>query len=54
MPEKRDPWTEEDVGDAEGGQGAEFVESDHNEPGSQHPPGQDAEDPDAQDQAGKG
>ena len=38
MPEKDDPWTKE-VGEAEeGGTPAEYVESDHNEPGSQAPP----------------
>ena len=35
---KSDPWTEDDEGDEQGGQPAEFVESDHNEPGSQAPP----------------
>jgi hypothetical protein len=35
---KSDPWTEEDDGDEQGGQPAEFVESEHNEPGSQAPP----------------
>jgi hypothetical protein len=35
---KSDPWTEEDDGDEQGGQPAEFVESENNEPGSQAPP----------------
>ena len=37
-----DPWTKENDGDEKGGQPAEFVESDHNEPGSQQPPSGDA------------
>ena len=41
MPEKRDPWTQDDAGTEAGGQAAEFVETEHNEPGSQQPPGQD-------------
>ena len=39
---KSDPWIEEEGDDDEGGQPAEFVESDHNEPGSQAPPSGDA------------
>jgi hypothetical protein len=35
---RTDPWTKDNEGDDEGGQPSEFVESDHNEPGSQQPP----------------
>lgn len=42
MPDKEDPWTEDEVGDEEGGWPAEYVDSDTNEPGSQAPPSGDA------------
>jgi hypothetical protein len=39
---KHDPWIEEGQGDEEGGWPKEFVDSDHNEPGSQAPPSGEA------------